>query len=115
MAQLARELEQPPITLPVAPHPGKLGRSGSLGQLEPESLHVLALKPAADSKGLILRVQETAGHDTQPKFKLGGKNVRLPRVPANRIMTFRLTKSSGGWKAKVTNATELSAGASRRK
>ena len=104
---LARELEQPVVSLPVPPHPGKLGRSGSLGQLEPASLHILALKPAADGKGLILRVQETSGSATVPKLTLMGKQVRLPKVPANQIVTWRLTKSAKVWKAKATDATEL--------
>jgi alpha-mannosidase len=107
LPQLARELEQPPVTLTVPPHDGKLGRSGSLGALEPDTLHLLALKPAADGKGLILRVQETSGQATQPKFTLKGKTIRLPKVPANRIATFRLTKAKTGWKVRATSITEL--------
>ena len=114
LPQLARELEQPPVTLAVAPHPGKLARAGSLGELSPESLRLLALKQAADGKGLILRLHETAGRDTLPAFKLAGKTVRLPKIPANQIITFRLMRSGAAYKAKITNTTELTGAAPRR-
>jgi alpha-mannosidase len=115
LSKLARHLEQPPVALIVPPHDGKLGRSGSLGELKPDTLRLLALKPAADGKGLILRVQETAGRATQPKLTLLGKTVRLTKVPAHRIATWRLTRGSRAshgsrgkaWKAKLTDATEL--------
>ncbi len=104
---LARQLEQPPVTLIVPPHKGKLGREGSLAELSPDTVQVLALKPAEDRKGLILRVQETSGKATTAKLKLLGKSVRLPKLAANRIATFRLKKSSSGWKASATDSTEL--------
>jgi alpha-mannosidase len=109
LATLARQLEQPPVVMLVPPHEGALGRSGSLGELKPDTLRLLALKRAADGKGLVLRVQETAGRAAQPKLTLLGKSVRLTKVPAHRIMTWRLTQASrgGAWKAKLTDATEL--------
>jgi alpha-mannosidase len=103
---LSAEQEHPPVTLLVPPHPGKLGRSGSLGQLAPATLRLLALKPAEDGRGLILRLQETAGRATAPKLKLFGQSIRLPRLPAHRIATVRLRKSARGWTASATDATE---------
>jgi alpha-mannosidase len=104
---LARELEQPPVAMLVPPHRGTLGRSGSLAALIPESIHLLALKPAEDGKGLILRVQETAGRTTQPKLRLLGANVRLSKVLPHRIATWRIVRTARGWKATRTDATEL--------
>jgi alpha-mannosidase len=107
LSRLARELEQPPVALPVPPHPGKLGRSGSLGELTPSTVQLLALKVAEDGRGLILRLQETAGRATTPRLKLFGQTVRLPRLGAHRLATFRLRPSAGKWTATETTPPEL--------
>jgi alpha-mannosidase len=107
LPMLARELEHPPVAMLVPPHEGELGRSGSMGQLTPGTVQLLALKRAEDGKGLILRVQESAGRATQPKLRLFGKPVRLGKVPAHKIMTWRLLRTSRGWKSIPLNTSEL--------
>jgi alpha-mannosidase len=106
LPQLAEELEQPPVSILVPPHKGKWRRAGSLASLGPENIKLLALKPAEDGKGLILRVQETSGKATNPQLKIAGKTVKLSRVEANRIGTWRLTGKPGAMKAKATNIAE---------
>lgn len=103
---LARQLEQPPVTMLVPPHPGKLGRTGSLGSLSPSTLRILALKRAEDGKGIILRVQETSGNDVLPKLSLMGNPVRLPKVRANRISSWRLSYRAKKLHATPTDARE---------
>jgi alpha-mannosidase len=111
---LARELEQPPVALLVPPHAspngpsngGNLGRTGSLAELGPQAIEILALKPAEDGNGLILRLQETKGRPTQPKLKLFGATVRLPLIAPHRIATFRLRSTGRSWKATPTDSTE---------
>ena len=104
---LARQLEQPPIAILVPPHPGKLARSGSLAAVSPHSVDVLALKNSEDGKSLILRVHETAGRSTTPKLVLFKKTVKLPKVGANQIATYRLTPTRGGYTATLTDIPEL--------
>lgn len=82
------------IAQTVPAKPGKLPRAGSLLAL-PASLRLLALKPAEDRRGWILRVQGKATHCTWL-----GKQVRLP---ANGIATWRLIAG----KAMCLPATEI--------
>ncbi len=106
LPQLAEQLEQPPVSILVPPHKGKWKRTGSLASIGPDNIKLLALKPAEDGKGLILRVQETSGRATQPQLKIAGKTVKLTRVDANRIATWRLTGKPGSIKARETNIAE---------
>jgi alpha-mannosidase len=108
LPMLARELEQPPVALLVPPHPGTMGKAGSLAELSPPTVQLLALKPAENGKGLILRVQETAGQAVKPKLHLLGRAVSLPRLAPHRIATWWLQPSSRGWKVMPTDVTELS-------
>jgi alpha-mannosidase len=104
---LARQLEQPPAAVLVPPHAGELSRSGSLAELRPSNVQLLALKPAEDGKGMILRVQEITGRSVKPTLTLFRESVRLPTLPAHRIATWRLQKSARSWKVRATDATEL--------
>jgi alpha-mannosidase len=106
LPQLAEVLEQPLVSILVPPHKGKWKRSGSLASIGPDNIKLLALKPAEDGKGLILRVQETSGKATQPQLKIAGKAVKLSRVEANRIATWRLTGKPGAMKARESNIAE---------
>jgi len=69
-------------------------------------VRVLELKLAEDGRGLILRVQETAGKQTIPKLRLMDGSVRLKRLWPYQIMTWRLTRQKGRWKATATDAIE---------
>jgi alpha-mannosidase len=92
MPRLAAELEQAPVTLPVPAHPGPLGRKGGIVELSPAGVHLLALKPAEDGRGVVIRLQETAGRRTTPRLKVAGTAYRLAPLPAHAIATYRLLR-----------------------
>ena len=99
---LARELVSPPVVEMVAAKPirrGLLPRSGSLIALAPTCLALLALKRAEDGKGLVLRVQETSGTASVATLTVGGKDLRLGRVEANAIASWRLSTRGRSWQA----------------
>jgi alpha-mannosidase len=103
MPRLAAELEQAPVTLPVPPHPGPLGRSGSIAALAPAGVRLLALKPAEDGNGLIVRLQETAGRKTTPKLTIAGHAYLLAPLAANGLATYRIARK----RATAVKITEL--------
>lgn len=104
---LARELEQPPFAIPVPPSKGDLPRTHSLAALSPSTLRLLALKPAEDGDGWVLRVQETEGGETLPHFTWLGATVPLTVVKAHQIATWIITKTGDGWMAAATDICEL--------
>jgi alpha-mannosidase len=105
---LARELEEPPVALLVPPSRGDWPRSGSLGALSPPTMRLLALKPAEDGNGWIVRVQETAGVATEPTLTWLGRELALGTLPAEGIATWRLLRAAGddSWQAEPTNLVE---------
>lgn len=103
MPRLAAELEQPPVTLPVPPHPGALGRAGSIVSLEPAGVRLLALKPAEDGNGLIVRLQETAGRKTTPKITVAGQIYPLGPLAAHGLATHRIARK----RATAVKITEM--------
>ena len=103
LPRLAAELEQPPVALSVPPHPGPLGRSGSIVRLDPAGVRLLALKPAEDGNGLIVRLQETAGRSTIPRLTVAGQNYPLSSLPAHGLATYRLARK----RATAVKITEL--------
>jgi alpha-mannosidase len=114
----ARELVSPPVVEMVAakaPRRGQLPRAGSLLELAPTSLALLALKRAEDGKGLILRVQETSGTATTATLTIAGKKLRLGRVAAQAIASWRLSARGGGWTAVACDALERPRSAKRRR
>ncbi|MCG3146799.1 MAG: hypothetical protein PCFJNLEI_00233 [Verrucomicrobiae bacterium] len=96
LARLAQELEQPPIAQTVSAKPGKLARVGSLVEL-PAGVRLLALKPAEDGRGWILRVQGTGRNCTWLGQRL--------RLPTTGIATWRLVRAGTKWKASLTTVT----------
>lgn len=92
LPQLAADLEQPPTALLVPPHDEKLARSGSIASLEPAQVHLLALKPAEDGNGLIVRFQETAGTRATPRLTVAGKAYKLASLAPLGLATYRLHK-----------------------
>jgi alpha-mannosidase len=104
LPRLATELEMPPISVTVAPHPGDLPRTGSLASLTPKTFRLLAVKPAQDGKGWIVRVQETAGKGGCPVLDWLGNEVKLGAVLARRIVSWRLRKNGGRWLAERVSA-----------
>jgi alpha-mannosidase len=91
----AEMLTQPPVVTMAWENPGgTLPATGSLASLTPTDLRVLALKPAADGRGVELRLQNLAGKAHRPVLRLGGKTHRLGRVGAGEIATFRIGSSA---------------------
>jgi alpha-mannosidase len=103
---LARELEEPPIAMPVPPKPGDLPRQASLAELAPTSLRLLALKPAEDGDGWVLRVQEVEGRETEPHFVWLGLPLSLGTIRPRQIATWRLMRDGAAWKAVRANIFE---------
>jgi len=106
LPRLAEELERPLLVLPVPPHDGLGKRRGELFALTPNTLEMLALKPAQDGNGLVLRVRETSGKPARATVKIGGQKVSLETVPANRIASWRLTCRSNRWTAVPITSVE---------
>lgn len=104
--RLASELEQPPVAFISRVSAGVLPRSGSFASLRPASLQLLALMPAFDGDGLVVRVRETSGRAAKAVLDWLGAPLSLGTVPGNRIASFRLRKGRGGWKAARTDIAE---------
>jgi alpha-mannosidase len=103
---LAQALEQPPVCTCVAAKTGDLSRTGSLAELSPSSLRLLALKRAEDGKGLVLRVQETSGRGADATLLWLGQPISLGRVEASSIATWRLGEEALGGSARRCTITE---------
>ncbi len=106
LAKLAEELEQPLVTLPVPTKPGPLPSQGSLMEIQPSGLTVLAFKPANKGKAWILRLLETAGKTVQPKLKFLGKTVVLDKISAGTFASWRIEIGKKGIKAIRCDTTE---------
>jgi alpha-mannosidase len=99
LPQLAQALEQPPTALVAAAHDGHLPRAGSLGALHPAALQIIAIKRADDGRGLVLRVQETAGKAATARLDWLGQKLNLGEVGANTLASWRLVPGRSGWQA----------------
>ena len=97
LVQRADRLEQPVITLPGPAKPGPLTKTGSLMSLEPATVRLLALKPALDGNGWIVRMQELAGLPTQPTLTLLGQPIPLHRLEKYQIASYRLRATGQAW------------------
>ncbi len=107
LPRLARELEQPPVVLQVPASPGRLPRSGSLAALAPDALQLLALKPAEDGTGWVLRVQETAGAATEASLTWLDQPLSLGRISPHEIATWKITADGSVKCAVRTNIGEM--------
>jgi alpha-mannosidase len=107
IARRAQELELPPVAVLVPPSPGDLARTGSLATITPESMCLLALKPAEDSNGTILRAQNMSDAPAEPMLTWQNKPIRLGLVGAGHIATWRITHDEiGSWVAESTDLQE---------
>lgn len=104
--RLACELEQPPVVLQVPAGPGRLPREGSLAELLPDALQILALKPAEDEKGWVLRVQETAGVEAVGKLVWMEQPLSLGRIGPREIASWKITTENGSVRATRTTIGE---------
>jgi alpha-mannosidase len=106
LPRLARQLEQPPVALLVPPKSGALPRQGGFAAVTPDTLDLLALKPAEAGDGWILRLRETAGRTTTAQLRWLGHDLTLGEVAPSAMATWRLTPDAGGWRATRVNAAE---------
>jgi alpha-mannosidase len=99
LPRLASVLEQPPVVLFVPPREGKLKRTGSLLELTPSSVRLLALKRAEDGPGFILRAQAAPGKAVKVSARWLGKKIQLGALNGGEIATWKLQSMKTGWKA----------------
>ena len=106
LSKLAAELEQPPVTQMVAPHKGKRPRQGSLFALNQDNVKLLALKPAEDQRGWVVRFQELAGKNTDLKATWLGDTLEFGKIKAHSIASFRVAGTRDKWTVEPTDAVE---------
>jgi len=99
LPRLAAGLEQPPVVLAVPPRKGRLRRTGSLMELAPASVRLLALKGADDGRGFLLRAQAAPGKPVKVSARWLGKKIDLGSLQGGAIATWRLEPAKDGWKA----------------
>jgi alpha-mannosidase len=99
LPRLAAELEQAPVVLTVPPGKGKHKRTGSLFEITPSSVRLLALKRAEDGRGFILRAQAAPGKAVKVSMLWLGKKIQLGALNGGEIATWELQESKNGWKA----------------
>jgi alpha-mannosidase len=99
LPRLAAELEQAPVVLMVPPGKGKHKRTGSLLELTPSSVRLLALKRAEDGPGFILRAQAAPGKAVKVSALWLGKKIQLGALNGGEIATWKLQSAKTGWKA----------------
>ena len=103
---LADSLEHPISILRTSPHSGPRGRSGSFGSLSANA-RLLAIKPAADGKGWVVRIQGTATKAAPCTLTWLGQRIAVGKITPHEIASFRLSSNREGWKAtRITTAEE---------
>jgi alpha-mannosidase len=106
LPRISRELEEPPVVIPVPAGPGDLPRAGSLLQVKPAGLRVVTLCPALEGSGVILTVQAAEGRAGAAAVTWLGETLRLGAVPAGRLVSWRLARREGRWTAAPASALE---------
>ena len=106
LPRLAAQLEQPPVVLLVPPRKGKLKRTGSLMELTPASARLLALKPAEDGRGFILRAQAAPGKPARVTALWLGKKLALGPLKGGEIGSWKLQPTKTGWKTSRLKSPE---------
>jgi alpha-mannosidase len=105
LVRKATLLEQPPVVLTVPAKAGNWGRSGSLGELTPDSLDLLAIKPAETGEGVVIRVQNRTGSLQSAVLNWDGQQITLGLLEDGRISSWLITRDTAdGWVAEPTNS-----------
>jgi len=88
-------LNNPGFAIEAPSHPGRLGTSISLARTAPRNVLIEVIKQAEDGNGIIVRLYETHGRDTQATLELPllGVSHAFP-IGHNEIKTFRITGTS---------------------
>ncbi|MDP0497782.1 MAG: glycoside hydrolase family 38 [Verrucomicrobiota bacterium JB024] len=104
LPRLAAQLESPPVVLPVPATEGPLPACGGTLGIEPSSLRLLALKTLGDDV-LEVRLQSAACSVEHASLLIQNTHINLGTIGAGEILTWRLTRTSGGWQAERVPAT----------
>ena len=108
LERIADCLEIQPFTQTVPPlKGGRLERTGSILKIDGTAFKLLALKPAIDGKGMVIRVQETSGKTAELKLRLFGESISLGKVAPFKIATFRVKKAKDGLSLAEASSDEL--------
>jgi alpha-mannosidase len=93
--QTADLLTQPPLTLQIWENrTGNLPATGTLARLTPDTVELLALKPAATGAGIEVRLRNPTNQPVRPVLTLAGpRHAALGTVAPGEIATFRLGRS----------------------
>ncbi len=102
----ADELERPPAAVLATPHGGPLGRSGALLEIAPAAVRLLALKPAADGRGFVLRLQLQADSPARCELTWLGARAGLGLLAPWRIATYRLEPRGRSWRVRPADLVE---------
>jgi alpha-mannosidase len=86
-------LEMPPVIQMTDPHEGRLPSTGSFMKLYPSTVKLLALKPAANGKGMVLRVQSCCKKRVEVSMDWKGKRMSLGPIAGESIASFRMSKN----------------------
>jgi alpha-mannosidase len=107
LPRLAAELEEPPLAAPVTPSGGDWERVGSLLSISPDTVRLLALKPAEDGQGWILRLHSQEDSPVNVELRWLGRLLALPSLAPLELATFRLQLGERGrWKIAKTDLME---------
>ncbi len=75
-------------------------------RFKPDNVQLLALKPAEDRNGWIVRVQETAGKLTPLEACWLNQKIRFGKIKPRSVTSFRLTRQGELWSVAATNTQE---------
>ncbi|MFZ4599335.1 MAG: glycoside hydrolase family 38 C-terminal domain-containing protein [Terrimicrobiaceae bacterium] len=103
----AEEFQLQPIVMIDSAHPGDLPWEQSLLRVEPATVAVLAVKPAENGKGFIVRMQEMSGCTAKAALSICGETPLKPvALKPWEIKTLRLCLTKKGWLVTSTDFLE---------
>jgi alpha-mannosidase len=107
LPNLSWEMDTPAERVMDNAHPGELPPQGSLLQMGP-GMALMALKPAEDGNGWILRMHETRGRRARTCLKAGSGKLQCWEavVEPHEIVTLRLAHRSGKLRAQTASMLE---------
>lgn len=107
LQRMAEAFQVPAVHMLDSAHPGTQPWQSSFLQVGPDSIAVLAFKPAENGDGLILRLQELSGMPATACVQIGSPVTRLQlSLQAWQIATWRLRAASSEWTAQPCSGLE---------
>ena len=106
LPKLALELEQPIVSLTVPPHPGRLPSTGTFFSLVPKNVQLLALKPALNGKGWVVRIQEIDGKSVALNGRWLDQALDFGTIRPRSLNTYRLTVRDKKWSVRRVDIQE---------